>query len=214
MKRPIKRNHLGEWRQYRKLSQDQLAEAAGTSKATISRLEGGQRGLSQKWLETLAPLLNATPALLLESPTAVRATALEIPRGAFVPLIDSVRAGRWTEVADPRDDGDQLIPVLRRYGPRAFALELVGPSMLPDYREKDIVVFDPDIEARPGDDVVARLEDENEATFKRLRIKGYDQKGVPQIELVPLNPDWPVLSLRKGGRIVAPAVDLIRRLRR
>jgi len=216
MKRLAKRNHLSDWRKFRGLKQEQLAEAAGTTKATISRIEAGKVGLSQKWLETLAPLLDTTPAGLLTPPAAASESADTIRRDAFVPLIDSVRAGRWTEVVDayPKGHEDQLIPVLRKYGPRAFALRLKGPSMRPDYHEDDIVVFDPDIEARPGDDVVARQDEDNEATFKRLRIKGYDTKGKPQIELVPLNPDWPVLTLKKGGRIVAPAVDLIRRLRR
>lgn len=209
------RNQLGAWRKFRGLNQEQLAEATGTTKATISRLESGKVGLSQKWLEALAPVLGTTPAGLLEAPAATsdRSAAR---KHAFVPLIDTVRAGRWTEVVDipPKDHDDQLIPVLRKYGPHAFALQLKGPSMRPDYHEDDIVVFDPDMEARPGDDVVARQDEDNEATFKRLRIKGYDAKGRPQIELVPLNTDWPVLTLKKGGRIVAPAVDLIRRLRR
>src|SRR5471030_524440 len=210
MKRTTKRNHLAAWRRARELSQEQLAELADTSKATISRLEAGKRGLSQKWLEILAPILDATPSQLLEPPEAA---SIKIT-GPTVPLIDTVRAGHWNEVADPYSKGDAKtkIPRLRPYGPRAFALELDGPSMEPEYHDKDIIVVDPDIEAQPGDDVVARIDDENLATFKRLRIKGYDGRGKPEIELVPLNPNWPVLTMKKSGRIVGVAVDLIRRL--
>ena len=208
MKRPL--NHLSAWRRHRQLSQEQLADAVGTSKATISRLEAGQRGLSQKWLERLAPALRCEPPQLLGSPHAVVSISVSV-----VPLIDSIRASSWTDVADPypKGDGAKWLPVQRKYGPRAFALQVQGPSMRPDYAEGDIIVVDPDIEARPGDDVVARLDESNEATFKRLRIKAYDAKGRPLVELVPLNPDWPVLTLKKSGRIVGPAIDLFRKLR-
>ena len=208
MKSPL--NHLSAWRRHRQLSQEQLADAVGTSTATISRLEAGQRGLSQKWLERLSPALRCEPPQLLGSPHAAVSISVSV-----VPLIDSIRASSWTDVADPypKGDGAKWLPVQRKYGPRAFALQVQGPSMRPDYAEGDIIVVDPDIEARPGDDVVARLDDSNEATFKRLRIKAYDARGRPLVELVPLNPDWPVLTLKKSGRIVGPAMDLFRKLR-
>ncbi len=211
MKRAQKRNYLGEWRKFREFTQEELATLAKTSKATISRLESGDRGLSQRWLETLAPVLDAKPADLLAAPTGPHAP----PAGLAVPLIDSIQAGRWTEVTDPYPPGDGKgwVPVQRRYGPRAFALTLEGPSMEPEYQEGDVIVVDPDVEARPGDDVVARIDGENAATFKRMRVKSYDGRGRPIVELVPLNPDWPVLTMKKGGRIVGPAVDLFRRLR-
>jgi SOS-response transcriptional repressor LexA len=210
MKRPTPRNYLKDWRQHRRLSQPQLADAVGTSTATISRLEAGQRGLSQKWLERLAPVLQCSAPQLLGSPQAASSMAAGV-----VPLIDSIRASSWADVADPypKGEGAKWLPVQRKYGPRAFALRIQGPSMRPNYEDGDVIVVDPDVEARPGDDVVARLEDTNEATFKRLRIKSYDAKGRPVVELVPLNPDWPVLTLRRSGRIIGPAIDLFRKIR-
>lgn len=211
MKSKVKRNYLSEWRRHRHLTQDGLAAAAGTTKATISRLESGQRGLSQKWLERLAPALSAKPAELLDDPKAVR-PATDTVR--TVPLLNTIQAGRWHPVTDggSRSEDYPQIPLPQRAGPRSFALTVSGPSMEPDFRARDVIIVDPDLQPQPGDFVVATIEDENEATFKRLRIKGADSKGRPIIELVPLNLDWPVLSL-KNGRIVGVAVDLIRRLR-
>jgi SOS-response transcriptional repressor LexA len=207
VKRTTKRNHLGEWRRHRRFSQETLADAAGTSKATISRLEAGKRGLSQKWLETLGPILDATPAQLLEEPGAARRSA----DMRSVPLIDSVQAGHWTEVADPyaKGDAEASVPVMRHVGPRAFALRIEGNSMEPDFRDGDIIVVDPDVQPQPGRYVVARIEEENAATFKRYREKGRDSRGRAIVELVPLNPDWPVLSIAnsKGGSIVGVAVE-------
>jgi len=65
-------NHLRAWREFRGLTQAQLAAVVGTEGSVISLLESGNRGLSDKWLRRLAPALNTTPGLLLgHSPNEV-----------------------------------------------------------------------------------------------------------------------------------------------
>lgn len=59
-------NHLREWRTFRKLTQEQLAERVGTNPNMIQYLETGERGLSAKWLRRLAPALETTPGMLLD----------------------------------------------------------------------------------------------------------------------------------------------------
>lgn len=59
-------NFLQAWRKFRDMTQDELAEAVGTTKAVISLLESGQRPLSAKWLRKLAPVLKTTPGHLLD----------------------------------------------------------------------------------------------------------------------------------------------------
>ena len=72
-------NHLKAWREHRGLTQDGLAQAAGTDKSQISKLEKGQRRLTQEWLTRLAQALRTSPAALLSAPgEAAGATA---PRG-------------------------------------------------------------------------------------------------------------------------------------
>lgn len=216
MKRPKPRNHLAAWRMHRHMTQDHLAAAAGTSKPTISRLESGLRGLSQKWLERLAPALDATPAQLLAEPGALA----KAQTARMLPLIDTVQAGKWTDIAEPypMGEGGRWVPAPAHAGPRAFALEIEGTSMVsptpgePSFHDGDVVVIDPGREARPGNFVVARIDDENAATFKKLRIKGRESKR-PVVELVPLNPDWPVLTLdHRKGLIVGVATDHYRKL--
>jgi transcriptional regulator with XRE-family HTH domain len=60
------RNYLRAWREFRKLTQEQLADKVGTDKAVISLLESGNRGLSDKWLRKLAPALQTSPGHLLD----------------------------------------------------------------------------------------------------------------------------------------------------
>jgi transcriptional regulator with XRE-family HTH domain len=59
-------NHLRAWREFRQLTQEQLAEKVGTAGNVISLLESGERGLSHKWLLKLAPVLGTTPGYLLD----------------------------------------------------------------------------------------------------------------------------------------------------
>jgi transcriptional regulator with XRE-family HTH domain len=59
-------NHLRAWREHRGLTQAKLAEAVGTTGAVISLLESGERGLSDKWLRKLAPVLGCGTGHLLE----------------------------------------------------------------------------------------------------------------------------------------------------
>lgn len=65
-KRTAPPNNLRAWRVKRGLTQEQLAEMVGTTKAAIGHLETGERGLSDKWLRKLAPALGTTAGFLLD----------------------------------------------------------------------------------------------------------------------------------------------------
>lgn len=92
-------NHLRAWREYRHLSQVQLAELAGTHSSSISELESGKLQLSPKWLRLLAPALGITPGFLLDhtpedADSAFLAEALAVPkedRGQLVDIFQSFR---------------------------------------------------------------------------------------------------------------------------
>lgn len=59
-------NFLRAWREFRGMTQGELAEAVGTNANMIGYLESGERGLSAKWLRRLAPALRTQPGFLLE----------------------------------------------------------------------------------------------------------------------------------------------------
>jgi len=72
-------NNLRAWREYRGLTQDELADLVGTNGSVISLLESGARGLSLKWLVRLAPPLQTTPGMLLDhDPNNLDNSILEI----------------------------------------------------------------------------------------------------------------------------------------
>ena len=73
---------LAEWREFRQLTQEQLAEGVGTDKSVISLLEDRKRGLSNKWLHKLARALKTTPGAILDyDPNMVPTALLEIWAG-------------------------------------------------------------------------------------------------------------------------------------
>ena len=70
---------LRAWREFRKLTQAELAERVGTTTAVISHLETEKRGLSAKWLYRLAPALGTKPGFLLDhDPSELSSDVLEI----------------------------------------------------------------------------------------------------------------------------------------
>lgn len=62
----IERNYLRDWREFRKMSQEELADKIGTTKAVISLLENEKRPLSSKWLRKLAVPLKTKPGHILD----------------------------------------------------------------------------------------------------------------------------------------------------
>lgn len=59
------RTFLKQWRKFRHLTQEQLAEMTGLTNASISQLERGKQGFTDKSLARLAEALQCDPADLL-----------------------------------------------------------------------------------------------------------------------------------------------------
>ena len=65
-KRPAyRKTFIREWREYRSLTQEVLAERIGTTHATLSRLERGKHPYKQELLERIADALRTDVASLL-----------------------------------------------------------------------------------------------------------------------------------------------------
>lgn len=111
-----------------------------------------------------------------------------------IPLINYVQAGVWTDVIDAFEPGqaDEYLMTDLDLSGSAFALQIKGDSMLPEFKEGDRVIIDPDVAPSPGDCVVAK-NGSQEATFKKYRPRTMDEHGNVIFELVPLNEDYPTL---------------------
>jgi transcriptional regulator with XRE-family HTH domain len=59
-------HYLREWRKFRGMTQQELADALETSKSVISDMERGELQLSPKWLRRIAPILKTQPGYILD----------------------------------------------------------------------------------------------------------------------------------------------------
>lgn len=166
----------------------ELANQIGSDVGNISRLERGVQGYSQDILEKIALSLDVKISDLFASESNIEELAIK----GRVPLISWVAAGKWCNVSNPYEAGDAedwiICPV--KHSTKTYALKIKGDSMhnpggKPSFDDGDIIFVDP---ARSFDHrsyVIVRLDDENQATFKRLLIDGNRRM------LEALNPAWP-----------------------
>ncbi|QEY62518.1 helix-turn-helix domain-containing protein [Metapseudomonas lalkuanensis] len=117
-------------------------------------------------------------------------------------VISSVVAGGWGEAVQPYEPGAEDRAELTDYkakGP-AFWLEVEGDSMTsptpPSIPEGHLILVDTGIEAQPGHLVVAKLEGDEKATFKKL------VSDAGQMYLKPLNPAYPIIPINGNCRII------------
>lgn len=163
--------------------------------------EAYRRGELRALIEQLSPPAERGPA-----PVAL---PLEVP------LINRVQAGYPTEFTDlgyPARVADEYVRCPDLADPDAFAARVVGDSMLPEYREGDIVIFSPGRDVRDGADCFARLAPDDETTFKRVYFER-GPAGEELIRLQPLNPTYPPRTLEREGVLgLYAAVSVQRRI--
>ncbi len=103
-----------------------------------------------------------------------------------VPLINKVAAGIPAEFTDydyPAQVADEYVPCMGVQDPEAFAARVLGESMMPEYREGDVIVFSPGRAVMDGSDCYVRLLPDHQSTFKRIFFEAGDR-----VRLQPLNP--------------------------
>lgn len=128
-------------------------------------------------------------------------------RKGVVPLISWVQAGDWSEATDLMQPGvaEDWIETGVKVLAHTFALRVRGDSMEPEFVDGTILVVEPELEANPGDYVIAKNGD-GEATFKQLIRDGGD------FYLKPLNDRYPIKPLG-NARIIGVVREAVKRYR-
>lgn len=190
---------------FTKLNQKEAAAALGVSPQAVSQWERGDDAPSRENLVKMSDLYGVPMDWLTKRP----GTHVATPSGSQatrVPMISKIKAGLWSPSWSPYEpgDGDSFLYTDMRVSDQVFALEIDGSSMEPEFHDGDTVIIDPGVAPRPGDYVVAKLQADDEATFKKYR-----PRGVGVIELVPLNEDWPTLKIDESspGTIVGTMIE-------
>jgi len=171
------------------LTQQQVANIVGVSKASVSQWEKGDTSPRGENLYTLAKALKCTPEWLLNGkgdPSIERSNVEKGPElhGQY-PVISWVQAGDWAAIYEINRHDAEYYPCPVKCSDRTFLLRVRGMSMSPTFNEDELIFIDPEVEPANGKYVVARLDDENEATFKQLIIEGGHKF------LKAANPSWP-----------------------
>ncbi len=175
------------------LSSSALAKKAGLDPTTFNKSKRLAVDGRPRWpsTESLAKVMEATGTRMDEFAALMNETVLtpaQLPEAMRkgIPLIGFAEAG----VGGYFDDGG--FPVGQGWDeihlPGAeenlYALEVSGQSMLPLYRDGDIVVVSPGSAVRRGDRVVARTR-EGEVMVKILQ-----RRTARTVELASVNPDF------------------------
>jgi len=183
------------------LSASGLARKAGLDPTTfnVSKRQSVDGRLRWPSTESIAKVLDATGASLDEFIALVGSPALRRP----LPLIGFAQAGKGGYFDDggfPVGSGWDEIDFPAVADEHSYALEISGDSMLPLYRDGDIIIVSPGAPVRRGDRVVIKTAD-GEVMAKELR-----RKTAKLVELRSLNP-------RHKDRILPlEDVDLVSRI--
>ena len=176
------------------MSTSGLARNSGLDPTTFNKSKRFTASGRERWpsTESLAKILHCTGTSIfgffeLIEPARLKKEVLdntEIVHG--VPLIGFAQAGvggffddggfpvgqGWDEIAHPS-----------RFRENSYALRVSGDSMLPLYRDGDVIIVDPAAQVRKGDRVVAKTKD------GEVMAKILVRRNTTTVELESINPD-------------------------
>lgn len=188
------------------IKQADILRATGAGKATISGWVKGTTKPSSEYLTPLANALKCNTNWLLTGNGNPNDQIVSVPSISNIetipqkirkaPVLNWVQAGEFTDIYENGydeyeyfyDDG---------YGLQVYWLHIRGDSMEPQFFEGDKILVDAERQASAGDFVIAMVDHESQATFKRYKPCGYDEKlGREYCQLVPLNEFYPIIDSR------------------
>lgn len=173
------------------LSASALAKRAGLDSTAFNKSKRMSSDGRPRWpsTESLAKIIAATHSSMAEF------MELMAPKSArSVPLVGFAQAGAggyFDDAGFPVGHGFDLIE-LPGGEEGSIALKVQGDSMLPVYRDGDVLIVRQDNNARVGDRVVVRT------SGGEVMAKVLEKRSAGRIELRSLNPEHPGRTLATG----------------
>lgn len=190
------------------LSQEELAVRSKTTQQSIVNVETGKTKSPRNLLD-LAKALNVSPEYLKDGGESGNVSYIGVKesKGQY-PLVSWVSAGCWLEAVEPyrKDEIDVWPETTVDASDNSFWLRVKGDSMTSPVGftvpEGMIILVDPEREPLSGKLVVAKLENENEATFKQYMV------DAGRCYLKALNPHHPPTIVNGNCKIIGVVVDI------
>lgn len=171
-----------------------LAKRAGLDPTVFNRSKRIQEG-KPRWpsTESLSRVLEVTGASMADfAQLMTSGPGGAAQRGARpIPVIGFAQAGSQGFFDDggfPAGAGWDTVDFPGIGDENAYALEITGDSMLPVYRDGDLIIVSPQADVRRGDRVVAKTR-QGEVMAKQLL-----RQTANRVDLASFNPDFPLRS--------------------
>ena len=172
------------------LSASGLAKRAGLDSTAFNKSKRLASDGRPRWpsTESLAKIIEATGASLDEFMALLnRSDALPVQRPT-VPLVGFAQAGAggfFDDAGFPVGHGWDLIELPAQSTASSYALKVQGDSMLPLYRNGDVLIVEPGATVRKGDRVVVKT------NAGEVMAKVLERQTAKSVSLVSLNPEHP-----------------------
>ena len=187
------------------LSASGLAKLAGLDSTAFNKSKRLSADGRPRWpsTESIAKIMEATGAsldeffMLVEKSVVAQAGQQARPRGAvgalprqqpIVPLVGFAQAGAggfFDDAGFPAGHGHDLVELPARSSETSYALKVQGDSMLPLYRDGDVLIVEPGASIRRGDRVVVKT------AGGEVMAKVLERQTPKVIALISLNPAHP-----------------------
>lgn len=177
------------------LSASGLAKRAGLDSTAFNKSKRVASDGRPRWpsTESIAKIIAATQSslddffLLMEDREGPGRGAMAAETSS-VPLLGFAQAGAggfFDDAGFPAGQGWELIELPVKAGETAYALEVQGDSMLPVYRDRDVLIVEPGATVHKGDRVVVKT------TAGEVMAKILSKRNAKEIELLSINPAHP-----------------------
>jgi phage repressor protein C with HTH and peptisase S24 domain len=175
------------------LSASGLAKRAGLDSTAFNKSKRLASDGRPRWpsTESLAKIIEATGASLDEFMALLNRKpdddALPVQRPT-VPLVGFAQAGAggfFDDSGFPVGHGWDLIELPAQSKAGSYALKVHGDSMLPLYRDGDVLIVEPNAAVRKGDRVVVKT------NAGEVMAKVLERQTAKSVSLVSLNPEHP-----------------------
>ena len=209
-------DHLGtrlkQLRKDKSITQQQLADLIGVSKTSIIYWEKGDNLPKHDSLISLSKILGVSPTYLMQGKKTEdqHNEAPYILPNRFIPILSWQQANQDHPLQQLNADHSDWLAAHPNLVKDCYALEVLGESMLPEFRPHDQLYVTTAIQLeqlKTGDFVIVQTQ-EKDALFKRLVIE------TDGMFLQVINEKWPqqTMPLTASFKIVAKVVGFWRDL--